>query len=410
MKKIAYTLAFLLLVGFITISCDNNEDPSATTDLITIDMEAGADDSSEIWFVVWDDDGTLLDYKKYTQGEKLTLTTTTEITNNKITVAYLSYKEVGAPIGGGENHSTAIYTDLSPGLTITRKKSTRPQATETFKINVLNEPSGSFFNISSKFGVNDKGAATSGSGPYTCSITPGADKYIVFYDGFPSLYAEIENVSANDEVTIDFNDFKSYENEVAINLPSSYEELWITFDGMEANQPLDDLGYRLSANWILVGSEPQFTTGYFSPLSKFATYISVRYDNAYINYSKVGTAPGTIKWPDAGKYSVESSDPNSLSVSVSEQVEYVHGVWSHSGGSNQSTVNLFSPKLAPKIGQVPDEITAAHPLFSIDRKLYDAWSIQFEVKGGLSYNGIVSGLTDYTLGEYEGMTVTFNRP
>lgn len=399
--KLIYIILFAVAIVF--SSC-KDDDPKKTVELLTVNAVTHTIPYDEVWFVAWDDVGKLLDFKKYVEGETLTLTTTESIANDKISVGFLRYR--------GDDSSTetitSIYTDLTPGISFTRDLAGFGQEPAgSFFLKLTNEPSFGYPNLSGKYGlVATAGSGENGTTVYECFPTTDATKYIVTWVGLPGVYGELNDVSAGESFELDASNLKPFDTEVTINMPSEYNFMSIFFRGFESDQAFEEGGYFLDQNNTSIYS-PTYKTGYFPGVSKFGLELSINLDDAYVVYQKYGSLPGTISWPDPGKYFINSSDLTSFSVSVTgDPVEYIAAQWFNTVGTDFHSLYVTSPKLAPKIGEIPADIVAARPGFALTTDNLPRSQVGFILKGSQSYESEVAEYFSGKTVEQEVMRVT----
>lgn len=408
MKKI-FGLIFILIIA---ISCGSDGDttptPSGPVDVFKINVESGAFPvSSEIWFVAWDDDGTLLNHGKYVTGETLTLTTEETITNNKATLGIFRNRP-----GGSDYQLThiAIFTDLAPGTEVNfQSPASIGTSPGKFRLSVSNAPVEWPISVTSKYGPAARQTIPTDENVlvYDISMTGDAKDYLINSYSAPDKYMKLNDVAANDEYEVDFNNFSTYDKQATINLPSEYNQASIIFRGGETGMPLGQ-NYTLGSFQFSESMESSATVYYYSEITQFGTTVSIDHPSGYISYNKYGTLPGTITWPNPSKYTITSFDPNSFAVSVNEQVEYIYGSWYHDDEDDNFYIGLdiYSPKLSPKIGKVPAEMIAIQPRFEIKKEFYNGGSVDFITKGSRSYQETFANYRSKTLKAQEAMTVT----
>lgn len=411
-----FGLLFLLSVA---IACKNDSDedatptpptpdpPSGPTDVFKISADPKAFTADAMWFVAWDDDGTLLDYRKYAAGQTITLSTEEEITNNKVTFGY--FRHVTNTEGFLSTY-ISVYTDLTPGTEIKfgPAQIARPSPGK-FKLTVLNGPLNNSPSISNRSGLCEyKLTANVDKTLYEVNMVANDRKYIITYPDNPLLYHEINDVDPGDEFEIDYNDFKAYEKQTMVNLPSDYSVAIVYFRGIEADQDLTtgfniSPGYSFSSKMYI--SQPSVTLGYIPSTTQFLTTIHVEYKDGFVSYDKYGDLPGTLAWPNPSKYTVTSGDPNSFAVSVVDPVEYVTGIWSNPNDKRYfDELIINSPKLSPKIGAVPAEMITAHSRFEIKKERYPVTYFEFVTKGSQSYKDSFEAFIGKTTADLEKMS------
>jgi hypothetical protein len=388
-------LAFFL-IAFTFVTCKNDDaTPSGPVDLVTFTAEAGFINYSDIWLVAWDDNGALLDFGKYVPGQPLTLTTSAEI-NNKFTLGYFRYRNVGNSLF----YFGSIFTDLAPGAVINRQ-ATNPRSTDTFEVSMSNELRAADFYSSTKNGDVDYEYA---SDTYQFAIDPNASKYLISYFSRVSGYIDIDEVKADDVFELDVNDVKPFETS-QLNMPAGASDLTMNFHGFEPSQPLSaTYGYALDYSTIKTPGL-SYSLRYTPWMTKFALNLSLSYDDSYASYSKYGSLPATVNWPEAGKVTVNSFDPYSLSVSTSIEPEYLVANYLYFGTNYVYSLIVQSPRLAPKIGQLPAEILTALPGFAINSGYDGRSSVQVVVKGSQSYQDNVTEYFAENVGESETMRI-----
>ncbi len=404
-----YSIAVFLAVVALVSSCKESEEPSEPTpvDLLTIDIEEGTTGYTEIWFVVWDEDGKQLVSQKYTEGERMTLTTTETIPNNKITLGYFRYRD--NPDFGTDQYYVSIYTDITPGLVVDRNNVSGIISPGQFKVVMSNVPANKDLKVSCKIGstyADPEYNEENGTTTYTMKLLPGATKYILVYEGQPTRYQEINNVNVGDEIELDASEFKSFDHTFSLNLPTDYTALQLTFRGLESGQDIREIGYELASDDVF-DEYAEYSLGYPSYTNKFKLDLTVNNGGKQVRYTKNGALPGTIIWPDVSDYVVNSFDPATFSVSAAVPVNFVQGSWSKTGEGIIQLLTIVSPTLTPKIRDVPAEILAAHPNFDMLKKDdYTYADAFFFMNGYQSYSDYVDQwLLSYTVREVESMYV-----
>lgn len=377
MKKSFALIAFALLA----LSCDKSDDPLASDDtgsiLITIDAEDGSLDKGKSWFIAWNKNGKLLDFEEYSAGDQITLKGDPAIDN--FTLGYASYYKEG----DFENYSIKIYTDLTPGVTFTRKKPAAvTSATEKFIYHFTGGSTGESV-------VSTRNGSVVDSFGMCCNLIPGATKYLISVrEDDATRYSFFTDVTNGENVEVKNSDLIPYENNVTLNMPAGYDYGRVTLNGFEDGQTFNDGGYALE--YFSPYNKSDVQVGYFPSISKFATQMTFSAGGKWLGYFKLGDLPGTITWPDISKYTVNSSQAFSLSLSAAADYEYIYGDWGKYDAEGSFKLSISSPRLDPTIGKMPDEILNNYPKFLIDAVHYPAAWIYFVTSGSRTYTDMVS--------------------
>lgn len=398
--KFLRTLFLSIIV--VAVSCKKDEDPGKIKYLASFQIDKGYYFSSEeIWFVGWDDNGTLLDYKKYDPDQTQTVNLETRLAPLETGSFTLGVFR----LNGSGNPSVNIYTDLGPGASFVRHKQEFPDAKGTFRVHypAPTEPGQPRIDISSElFGQVWQDL---GENYLDCIIDPTASKYNFFYHDESGLrHKLLTDVKDGDDITIDDTDLVPYENTASFNLPSTYENVSVSLTGFES----DDPGYGFDLDYFThttLSNAPTVTSGYFPSIKKFITQLTVN-DNTptQLGYLKSGDLPTTISWPDASNYAIGTFDPKNMSFTATGSIQYIMASWI-TFTPNIATLNIYSPRLAPKIGPVPDEMLQAHPGFDLTTANYAPYAVQFYVSGA-TYENISSGYLEGILPDREQTFVT----
>lgn len=397
MKKFITIAFFIVFTGVFIVSC--KEDDPVTKLLMTVDVAAGTFSATDSWYIAWDNDGALLDFKKYTPGELLTLATG-NISITSFTLGYVSYDNTT----GRMTYRGRIYTDVPTGSTFKRSVTEHnPSFSGNFNLNFAEE----LFSppvVSTKHGLTSHYDVSS---PYRSMLDNAASKYLVtLHNESGTRYRILTDVKNNDEFDLQIADFSPYENTVTINLPDAdYAFGNFLFTGFEEGQSLSEFGYRLDS-YVMPHDMPSLVTGYFPSLTKFSFSLSLVYDETNVSYLKKGGLPGQITWPDVKKYSIVSSDPNSFKLAATANHVYVESSWDNSDLDNYYVLSITSPQLEPKIGQVPAEILAAHPQLEIKKENYSSAFISFVASGSQTYQQMLSEYLSGGVEEKENLKVT----
>lgn len=156
LTPIRHSLLFLL--ALLLFACKNDPDPTPA-DIITFTDEREFT-NNENWILAWNSKGELLDYKKFAPSETVTLKSTGDISDNKISIGFLNYND----FDNYKSHDVRIYTDIAPGQTFFYKNSPSDNRdidqTKKFTVNIPATGDYRFVEISDAFGYFNGGTSS----------------------------------------------------------------------------------------------------------------------------------------------------------------------------------------------------------------------------------------------------------
>lgn len=385
--------SLLLLIILLLFSCKNEPDP-IPVDIFTY-SDQRAFTNNENWIIAWNSKGELLDYKKYTRDEVVTLKSTGDVSDNKITIGFLTYNNVD----NYKSHDIIIYTDIPPGQTFTygttpSNNTPTIDYTKTFNLNVTSSD-GIYHNlrVSDASGYLMSGA--SGAGDLQCDVTIApVGEYNAIYRSYDAVGHKIlSNVKAGDVVNLTGSDFIPYEHQQTYTYPAG--QVYFFLKGYTSEMPPTFAGVVLD-NHYPGGESTSFTTGYYGALfTRFATTFghSTNSGRSFFEFGKIGGLPTKMNVPDPVNISVTSKNPFNMAISVPSNALFHEVKWGNQlyEGSGPKTAGYVQWRVigvsAEVKAELPVEILTTYPLLKIDASHYKSAQI---FVGPQTYNEYVS--------------------
>jgi len=354
-------------------ACKNDPDP-APADIVTY-SDARSFTNTENWIIAWNSNGELLDYKKYATGEVVTLKSSGDIPDNKITIGLLNYNNSN----NYQSHDIIIYTDITPGQTFSFNyppaNSRNIDPDKKFTVNVPSSGGYRFLQISDELGYFNGGISSSDDFKCDCTITPASEYNVMYRTDNEVKHKILSNVKSGDVINLAEGDFTSYEHEVTYTYPPGQVNLII--NGYTSATPTGTSGVVLDF-YLASNISTSITTGYYeTSFSRFATLFDHSTGSGRTHFTKIGSLPTTMNIPGPATFSVTNKDPFNISFSAPSNALFHQARWGNqlyegngpkTTGYVQWTVTGLSAQV--KIGALPNEILTAYPLLKIDASHY----------------------------------------
>ena len=398
----------LLLLILVLFACKNDPDPTPA-DIVTY-SDVRSFTGNENWIIAWNSKGELLDYKKFAPDEVVTLKSTGDISDNKITIGFLNYSNSD----DYKSHDISIFTDIAPGQTFAFAYPTSNNQniddTKKFTVNVPSTGIYRFLQISDASGYSEGGGSGTEDFQLECTIA-SAGEYNVMYRTDDNLRHKIlSDVKAGDVINLTEDDFTPYEHQVTYTYPPGQVDLII--NAYTPDIPITSGGVVL--DFYLGGkTSTSITTGYYgNSFNSFTTTFdhSSNSGHTFVQFTKLGSLPTEMKIPESVSFPVTNKDPFNMAISSPSNALFHEMRWGNqlyqadgikTSGYVQWTV--IGPSDQVKIGALPDEILAAYPLLKIDASHYMHSRVFL---GPQTYNEYVSmNLNNKRWDEYEQTSV-----
>lgn len=349
-------------------------------DLITGDIEN--------WIILHDQDGALLDYKKYLAGDLLNFKKRSDSLPESITITKIDYRETS----NYPAHFLNSYSDIAIGSTWNFKNEQNIEdVTEDeigkFTLTIKEIPTPHFRLVTDKNGyVQDENPFGGGS------FAPGLylyvyDKYLIkesnkhvisILDGNNEHRFKIfENVIDNDSIVFDYSSFDTFDEHVEIPIPTSFDQFNFVVKMYENDQPIDRFGGYFLFNLGLNDNDNMglnsAKAGYLSEFDKYYSSFNLKNDGYSYWYKKSGAMPDTISPPSNPSLVVENSTFENYSFSTNVSYQRKTSLWySKENFTDHETIWLITSDEGefPIIGTLPQEIIEKYPKINVDNLEY----------------------------------------
>ncbi|SDQ16712.1 hypothetical protein [Flagellimonas zhangzhouensis] len=382
----------------------NQEDPTNETPeeeepkMVTyFTFEALLDTSeSDDWIIIHDDEGNLLDFSPYEEGNLLTFDKLDNELSSTFTVTFFNY--FVEPTGVLQ-HTIKSYPEISIGSTW--KQTPEPLAVNEpikgvqegyFQIFVENAPAPKYRAISDKYGLS----FYEHGWPYSediienfCGIYRHNNLHYSFYDSNDELkYYTIQNVSHEDYLFVDYSEFKSYDSYVEIDIPFEYRQYptyQFNVTAFESDEPFSRSGgiqilYVIFSQPLLLTNPLKF--GYLDSYDRYKTELWFDLGAVVYNYRSFGAKPDEITIPKNATRTVikNSIYQYEFETNVNHQMKHVSwSNWDSYDSPYKTNWNVYSgPEFYGKIGEIPQEIQQSYPNLGIQDMQHKGTSLYLD--------------------------------
>ena len=378
MKKSLYLL-FSLCVIF---SACKDDDVVSNRVIFKFSLKDPIYDMGDRWIVLHDDEsGEVIDSRLITKGEVAIFESTKKIAGDKMTVTYFrasdrggSWAQVFAGVGVGSE-----WTSMDEGRN--QSGSDSHGVSGTYSLTINNAPTLYSFTIADKTGttlpnvkaVNDNG---------TIILSPRFNtglKQLVSIDPLDGKqkYAFIENIGQDENVVLDYNDFKEFDKYIEIDFPSySYIDVK-AYPGLSKFYNTYDLYYNNEYGLWDNLEKQELNLGVLNefPLYRITTYSGI------VDYSYLGPAPSKIDYPNFGEFVVTDTGIDTYKIEAGSNFNHRHVNYRYNPPSGSSDRSIQIEYYGPQ-----------------DSKLHDALSDEIIAKYSLKMDKLEYGRSDVTFG------------
>ncbi len=362
---------------------------------LKIDSEWLTLDSKDNWIIIHDENGQLLDYREYKNGDNLIFETLSNTLTDKLTITTFSYNTSPTL----NTYSITTYPDIPKSSTWTFKHSpliSKPlvdnNTTGKFSITVDNIPEFKKHVLSGDNRINNANSnITISPDPRYDSLNitdidlfERNDYILTILDGNGNLkHLKINNVQNNDHLNFDYNNFNDFDDYLNINLDSPMQT---NLEVLALKETLnDDLGvYTLDHNldFSYIGQTKNFVKiGYLDMFKKYKIRFNLNYEDYSIHYRRRGDKVKSLNIPTKPDFNINVSALSDFNLTISSdyvrQISYWHTpndlindnknkvVWEISSDSNS---NLNFPGL-------PDDIKNTYPNLDLNSLKYSGTTL-----------------------------------
>lgn len=383
----------LTLVVF--AGCENNDD-TANGPVLTLavaDFPVYLYGSLENWVIVHDEQGALVDYKKFERGTDVVIDTDKPLPGNTVGVTLLRYRNDGI-----EQWTITSFLQIAIGSKLTLPNASAMPlgndgaATGAFTVEVTGIDRVYESSISNSFGETCGGGWGTGGASFTCSTTAKTPKYFLLVAGQSvgdARYKMIENVKPDDSYSLSYANMSPFDKFYSFAFPSS-NDVFLYTTGKEPGQT-EGSGYVINYN-LNGDTHTQVAAGYLNSLTDYFTLFQARYaDHTYI-YENRGSIPeGEIDWPSRSDFSLAKTFINDFKSTVNVPFVYRESTWRYLSPAvnpqKQIWWTVFGTTEAHTFTELPAEIVAKYPDLVFDNLKHMRTSY---VSGTNSYTDLLS--------------------
>jgi hypothetical protein len=402
---------FLLLITLSLTGCaDENVPEVITTKLVAVNVlpKYGEDEN---WIIIHDENGALLEYKKFESDEEFGMETTKPVPGTTVGITILKYKVDS----DNKRFSLLSYLNLETGKSITLKPtvfSNNPSGAVTgnFSFTVTDYPSLDHHVLSDKFGTTCGSSVNNLAErklTVNCETTTNTNKYFFqMADASGNLkYKILENVTPGGTYSASYADLSNFDQTVDITFPQT-NNLFFAITGRESGQSTNESGFTM--NFVLPGQQQRtgIKAGYLNGFSP-ATLLFLSYPEFSYYYNNIGSLPsGDITWPSKSDFAVNSESLTAFSSTAPSSFKYRQSNWSY-GSSSPGTIanwSVYSSSKGHAISGLPAEILTLYPTLKMDGFQYYnttffvgtksyADMIADQLQGDIDFSGIELNIT-----------------
>ena len=397
MKKLL--LPFAVLV--IAVACDdeNSNDVTPTkTKLLTLQVDAGYQTTTNDWIVIHSEDGELLAFESFESNSVIELETDKPVSGTITTTTIRQGTSNGFNFYFVESH-----TNVQKGKKMVFKSySTAPLGvTGEFNVSISDVTGYDQQSLTSRIGSAGSGSWSGGTNILQLNTTThaGVTKFILSIDDKSSLkYKILENVKANDNISFSFLDMLPYDNIINFNFqPTSDVTLFVI--GSEPDPNLYPNSYSLQAYLGNLNTRSTQRAGYLNSLTNYRTMLTITYPDYSLEYVNFGSIPNpNITWPQKSDFSITTSTINNFKASAKKPFAWRYSTWTYLDSQNNVGWTVYAPNDHQTIGELPAEILSQHPALALTKMTYhstmfytDAMSYEDLVDSDFAYDLEVPG-------------------
>jgi len=367
----------LLMVVILFVGCENGEnDNTGPVHLLTLSVEdypVYLYGSLENWVIIYDEQGGLIDARKFERGTEVVIDTDKPLSGSTIGVTLLRYFNDSV-----QQWRINSYLQVAVGSKFTmRNEPSTPMpnggaSIGTFDIHVTGSDETDEFMMTNKFGESYlNGEWYTGYLAATCPISQNAHKTMVMLADKSAgdiRYKFFEDVKAGDVFNLSYTDMFTFDKVYNLKFPSC-SDVFVYVTGKEQDQK-DGSGYTTNYHFS-ADTHSQIPVGYLNGLSNYYTFFQLRYANHTLTHANRGSVPtGEIQWPSPSDYSLSKKAVNDFESRAVKPFTYRKSSWFyHTPAENAQKLifwDVFGTTEKHVFAELPAEIVAKYPDLSFE--------------------------------------------
>ncbi len=364
------------------------EDPGTLSPVVyfTLEVEDGRDTSNtDDWIIIYTENGNLLDFKPFESSENLSFEALESVLTDQLIITFFSQRS-----GGGNTlNNFSTYPEITRGSRWILKEpdavtQTRGNVIGDFDVTITNVPGVVLFNASDAFGgLTGSSSSTNSSTSINLSLFENGGEYLLaILDGNKnSKYTFIDNLKDGDNITLDYNQFTSFNSETTISLPASGEYFSSVFAYEDDQEYRHSGGFHLNKIYTFLNDDVNLNPLPIPFLDRFNRYrtefIFTTNDYRY-SFLEYGNKPEKIEIPENPVMTVENTSISDFRFSTNFSFFYKTGNWRFSSGTldldwvSTSWNIISSDTFTGDVGAIPQEILQQYPLINLSEITYSS--------------------------------------
>ncbi len=404
----ALTFLSIILFSVLLFNCSKNDaeqpEPQKEEDKeetlvpevyfsLNINNAWSSDTSEHNWIIIHDENGDVLDYARYENGDALTFEALEDEVTENLSITTLNYNTTG-----GENYIIKTYPNI-PKKSVWSFKNL-PPAEEllinpeigTFNIVVDNIPGIQRHSLSGDNRINAENSTTTlGSNPalYALHIDNiklfERNNYLltILDDDNNFKYIQLNDVKNDDNLNLDYSDFSDFDHYLNIDLPSAQapntsvlaleNDINSNVGVYTLNHDFDPSYWHIPQNFIKIG--------YLDAFKKYKVRFDLNLDGCRYNYRKNGDKTALLTIPSKPDFTYEDESISNFSFSTSASYIRQLSRWetpleeiNNTGFKVQWTIYSDS-ETSLNFYDLPEDIKNMYPDLSISSMKYGSTTI-----------------------------------
>ncbi len=398
----------LILLFLVVLGCSKNETKeniSETKSLqeIYFSLNVGNnyinDSSLGNWIIVHDENGNILDYSKYKNGDKLSFEAPKDSVSDNLRITILnSFYHTSE---GQKKFFLETFPNV-PKKSIWNFNSSIPNTNALlqnpivgkFNINVNNIPEVKNHTLTGDNIILTTNTTISDSNQLVINNVDLHERntyFLSILDGNNDLkYTFIKNVKDGDTLNLDYENFQNFDSYLNVNLPpNKYLSTPLSVIAYEKdlnqNSGVYTLNHRYDSSYWNVGLN-YIKIGYLDIFEKYKVDFQLALEGYVYKYRKEGSKTENLIVPEKPNFTYEDSSIYDFSFSIDEDYIRKVNTWKYDSESSTIVWQIFSDSKANlNFNKLPIEITEAYPEMNIDSMKYKSTSIYTKSKSQLDF-------------------------
>lgn len=342
------------------------------------------------YVIICSEEGRLLDYKPYENSSNLVFESSeTSTMENIVVTLFKHYKK-----NGNTTTTVATYPEITKGTHWTlfshKDENTKNEPIGEYDFTINNTPGLQTVSISNGHDFLRRAyIAYPLDVSHTFTRTPIYEKSKSFISVLDEdenwKYMFLENVDENDSFQFDYDEFKSFDSFITVDLPSEIQRLHYQVLGFDADQNYNHVGlegYRLNhySSFDPGIHQNPVRLCYLDSFERYETYFNISIDNYGYLYTKLGSRPTEINIPNRPDYSVTSKSIDNYQALAGLEYSSRNINWSYAEGeiNNDYHFTQWSVYSLPgeyPVFEIPEEIRELIPEEAINKLEYTGTSL-----------------------------------